>query len=88
MPPLLLRAALLLGSIALIQPPHPLVAQKSTPVTLDIPFRRFVLPNGLTVIVHARIIEALRRNDRTAAADRLTHHWERGIEELGSWLER
>ncbi len=52
MPPLLLRAALLLGSIALIQPPHPLVAQKSTPVTLDIPFRRFVLPNGLTVIVH------------------------------------
>lgn len=37
---------------------------------------------------HARIIEALRRNDRTAAADRLTHHWERGIEELGSWLER
>ena len=52
MPPLLLRAALLWGSIALIQPPHPLVAQKSTPVTLDIPFRRFVLPNGLTVIVH------------------------------------
>ncbi len=52
MPPLLLRTALLLGSIALIQPPHPLVAQKSTPVTLDIPFRRFVLPNGLTVIVH------------------------------------
>ncbi len=52
MPPLLLRAALLWGSIALIQPPHPLVAQKTTPVTLDIPFRRFVLPNGLTVIVH------------------------------------
>ncbi len=52
MPPLLLRTALLLGSIALIQPAHPLVAQKSTPVTLDIPFRRFVLPNGLTVIVH------------------------------------
>ncbi len=52
MPPLLLRTALLLGSIALIQPPHPLVAQKSTPVTLDIHFRRFVLPNGLTVIVH------------------------------------
>ena len=52
MPPLLLRAALLWGSIALIQPPHPLVAQKSTPVTLDIPFQRFVLPNGLTVIVH------------------------------------
>ena len=37
---------------------------------------------------HARIIEALRRNDRQSAADRLAHHWERGIEELGSWMER
>jgi len=37
---------------------------------------------------HARITEAVRRNDRVAAADRLAHHWERGIEELGSWLER
>jgi DNA-binding GntR family transcriptional regulator len=37
---------------------------------------------------HARIIEALRRKDRDAAADRLGHHWERGIEELGSWMER
>jgi DNA-binding GntR family transcriptional regulator len=37
---------------------------------------------------HARIIEALRRKDRLAAAERLAHHWERGIEELGSWLER
>ncbi|MFL5532410.1 MAG: M16 family metallopeptidase, partial [Gemmatimonadales bacterium] len=50
--PLLLRAALLWGSIALIQLPHPLAAQKTTPITLDIPFQRFVLPNGLTVIVH------------------------------------
>jgi len=37
---------------------------------------------------HARIIEALRRNDRETAAERLSHHWERGIEELGSWMER
>jgi zinc protease len=50
--PLLLRAALLLGFIALIQPPDPLVAQKTTPVALDIPFQRFVLPNGLTLLVH------------------------------------
>jgi DNA-binding GntR family transcriptional regulator len=37
---------------------------------------------------HARIIEALRRNDRTAAAERFNHHWQRGIEELGAWIER
>jgi DNA-binding GntR family transcriptional regulator len=37
---------------------------------------------------HARIIEALRRNDRVAAADRFRHHWERGVEELGTWMER
>jgi DNA-binding GntR family transcriptional regulator len=37
---------------------------------------------------HSRIIEALRRRDRQAAAERFSHHWERGIEELGSWLER
>ncbi|HEY3011920.1 MAG TPA: GntR family transcriptional regulator [Gemmatimonadales bacterium] len=37
---------------------------------------------------HARIIEALRRNDRETAARRFSHHWERGIEELGTWLER
>jgi DNA-binding GntR family transcriptional regulator len=37
---------------------------------------------------HARIIEALRRNDRETAASRFSHHWERGIEELGSWMER
>jgi DNA-binding GntR family transcriptional regulator len=37
---------------------------------------------------HARIIEALRRNDRDAAADRLAHHWIRGIEDLGTWMER
>jgi DNA-binding GntR family transcriptional regulator len=37
---------------------------------------------------HARIIEALRRNDRETAAHRFKHHWERGIEELGTWMER
>jgi DNA-binding GntR family transcriptional regulator len=37
---------------------------------------------------HARVIEALRRNDRDAAAARISHYWERGIEELGSWMAR
>jgi DNA-binding GntR family transcriptional regulator len=37
---------------------------------------------------HARIIEALRRNDRATAEDRFNHHWQRGIEELGAWIER
>jgi DNA-binding GntR family transcriptional regulator len=37
---------------------------------------------------HARIVEALRRHDRETAATRLGHHWERGMEELGSWMER
>jgi len=37
---------------------------------------------------HARIMEALRRHDRETAADRLAHHWSRGIEELGTWMAR
>jgi DNA-binding GntR family transcriptional regulator len=37
---------------------------------------------------HSRILEALRRNDRETAASRLGQYWERGIEELGSWMER
>jgi DNA-binding GntR family transcriptional regulator len=37
---------------------------------------------------HARIVEGLRRNDRTSAIQQLNHHWERGIEELGAWIER
>jgi DNA-binding GntR family transcriptional regulator len=37
---------------------------------------------------HARIIEALRRNDHATAAERFSHHWQRGIEELGAWIER
>lgn len=37
---------------------------------------------------HAKVLEALRRNDTEAAATRITHYWERGIEELGSWMAR
>ena len=37
---------------------------------------------------HARIAEALRRNDLETARQRFTHHWERGIEELGAWIAR
>ena len=37
---------------------------------------------------HARIIEALRRNDREAALQRFNHHWQRGIEELSIWIAR
>lgn len=37
---------------------------------------------------HARIIEALRRNDRETAARRFSHHWQRGIEELTVWIGR
>jgi DNA-binding GntR family transcriptional regulator len=35
---------------------------------------------------HARIIEALRRNDSETAARRLHHHWQRGTEELKGWI--
>ena len=37
---------------------------------------------------HSRIIEALRRNDREAALQRFSHHWQRGIEELSAWIGR
>jgi DNA-binding GntR family transcriptional regulator len=37
---------------------------------------------------HARIVEALRRNDLDTARQRFTYHWERGIEELGAWIAR
>jgi len=37
---------------------------------------------------HSTIIEALRRNDRETARLRFAHHWQRGIEELGAWIER
>jgi len=37
---------------------------------------------------HAKIVEALRRNDRETAGQRFSHHWQRGIEELGAWIER
>ncbi len=35
---------------------------------------------------HARIVEALRREDLDTARERFTHHWERGVEELGAWI--
>jgi DNA-binding GntR family transcriptional regulator len=35
---------------------------------------------------HARIVEALRRNDLDSARSRFSHHWERGIEELRAWI--
>jgi DNA-binding GntR family transcriptional regulator len=35
---------------------------------------------------HARIVEALRRSDLETARERFSHHWERGIEELGAWI--
>jgi DNA-binding GntR family transcriptional regulator len=37
---------------------------------------------------HARIIEALRRNDSETAAARFSHHWQRGVEELSAWTAR
>lgn len=37
---------------------------------------------------HARIIEALRRNDRGTAERRFAHHWQRGVEELSAWIGR
>lgn len=37
---------------------------------------------------HARIVEALRRDDLPSAIQQLNHHWMRGIEELGAWIER
>jgi zinc protease len=47
-------AALLASSPPLAWPATPLVAQRSgpAPAKLDIPYQRFVLPNGLTLIVH------------------------------------
>ena len=46
-----LRATFLLGSAVLLQPLVG-VAQTAAPLPITIPFQRFVLPNGLTLIVH------------------------------------
>jgi len=40
----------------------------------------------LSIQHHARIAEALRRNDLPSARQRFSHHWERGIQELGAWI--
>lgn len=37
---------------------------------------------------HARIIDALRVKNLELAASRLSHYWERGAEELGTWMQR
>lgn len=53
--------------------------------------RAYLLDAGrvsLSTQHHARIIEALRRNDRETAGERFRYHWQRGIEELGAWIER
>lgn len=46
------RAALLLGSAALPASLSVLAAQAVPSAPIDIPYQKFVLPNGLTVIVH------------------------------------
>jgi len=51
--------------------------------------RAYLLDAGrvsLSTQHHARIIEALRRNDRRTAHERFAHHWQRGIEELSAWI--
>jgi zinc protease len=50
--PTFTRAALLLGSAALPASLSVLAAQAVPSAEIDIPYQRFVLPNGLTVIVH------------------------------------
>jgi zinc protease len=46
-------AALLVGTVHLVGCTTPLIAQRPAPATpIDIPYQRFVLPNGLTLIVH------------------------------------
>jgi zinc protease len=50
--PRLTRAVLLPLSIVLLQPADRLLAQKSATTAIEIPYQRFVLPNGLTLIVH------------------------------------
>jgi zinc protease len=51
--PRLTRVVLLTASVALQTSTAPLEAQTSAPVsTVDIPFKKFVLSNGLTLIVH------------------------------------
>ena len=37
---------------------------------------------------HARIIEALRRQDYDTASRRFSHHWQRGVEELEAWIAK
>jgi zinc protease len=51
--PRLIQAALLLGTAAPLAFSNPLTAQQAASAArIDIPYQRFVLPNGLTLIVH------------------------------------
>ena len=49
--PRLSRSAIPLSGVLLLGPIHS-AAQTAAPAAIDIPYQRFVLPNGLTVIVH------------------------------------
>lgn len=41
---------------------------------------------SLSTVHHARIVEALRGGDRAAAGRLLQRQWQRGVEELESWI--
>jgi zinc protease len=52
-PGLVARVAVYTGSLLFAAAAAPLAAQRTSPAkVVDIPFQRFVLPNGLTLIVH------------------------------------
>jgi DNA-binding GntR family transcriptional regulator len=41
---------------------------------------------SLSTLHHTRILAALRRDDREAAAELLERRWRRGIEEMEAWI--
>ena len=41
---------------------------------------------SLSTLHHTRILDALRRGDRAAAAELLERRWRRGIEEMEGWI--
>jgi DNA-binding GntR family transcriptional regulator len=71
-------------------PNHRLLAMISTLWQVPRRYMRAYLRDAGRVTLstqhHARIVEALRRNDLDTARQRFSHHWERGIEELGAWI--
>jgi DNA-binding GntR family transcriptional regulator len=42
---------------------------------------------SLSTLHHGRVLEALRRGDRSAAAGLLERRWHRGIEEMEAWIK-